>query len=192
MSLDRALHRKGRATNPFFQVLAEILRRPQQILFLWNWKTASLSVILRGPIFLVAAIHRGWRASLTALITECFFCAVSAGFYGALVQELRDAEPAWPTITFLIAVVPGIFQALEAYLQWIRGTPHLWLAESVSIALSAVSSLFNWYAMKRGTLLVGGEGKSFGSDLKRLPKLLVSFVFLLPQRLIHLRDRRAE
>jgi hypothetical protein len=57
--------------------------------------------------------------------------------------------------------------------------------------VSAVSSLFNWYAMKRGTLLVGAEGRSFGSDLKRLPRLLLSFVALLPQRLMQLKSRAA-
>jgi hypothetical protein len=88
---------------------------------------------------------------------------------------------------FFTLIVPGIFQTLEAYLHWIRGTPHLRIVESASIAVSAISSLFNWYAMKKGTLLVGGEGDSFASDLRRLPKLLLSFIVLLPQRLIQLK-----
>jgi hypothetical protein len=78
-------------------------------------------------------------------------------------------------------IVPGIFQALEAYLHWSRGTPHWRVAEIASVIVSAVSSLFNWYAMRQGTLLVGSEGKSFVSDLRRLPLLLFSFVILLPR-----------
>ena len=155
---------------------------------LWNWKAAWLSIILRGPIFLAATIRHGWRVTLTAVLTECFFCAVTAGFYGALIQNLRDAEPQWLTIIFLTVVVPVIFQLLEAYLHWVRGTPHLRIVESASIIVSGLSSLFNWYAMKRGTLLVGGEGGTFGSDLKRLPKLLLSFVILLPRRLIQMKS----
>ncbi len=154
---------------------------------LWNWKAAWLSIILRGPIFLAATIQRGWRATVAAVATECFFCALSAGFYGALIQSLRGAEPQWLTIIFFTAIVPAVFQVLEAYLHWVRGTAHLRIAESASIVVSAISSLFNWYAMKRGTLLVGGEGESFGSDLKRLPRLLVSFAALLPQRIFQAR-----
>jgi hypothetical protein len=177
--------------KPLFHALAGLLQHPQRILLLWNWKSAWLSIILRAPIFLAATFHRGWIAALTAVLVECFFCAVSAGFYGALIQNLRDAEPQWLTIVFLTAVVPGIFQIVEAALHWIRGTPHLRLAESASVLVSAVSSLFNWYAMKRGTLLVGAEGRTFGSDLKRLPRLLLSFVALLPQRLMELKSRAA-
>ena len=118
-----------------------------------------------------------------AVLTECLFCMISAGFYGAVVQNLRDAEPQWLTILFLTAVMPAIFQVLEFFLHWIRGTPHLRLAEFVSLVVSAISSLFNWYAMRRGALLVGGEGGTFASDLRRLPGLLVAFITALPHRL---------
>src|SRR5271165_905220 len=143
-SLDR--QESHSAGEPFFRALADLARCPQRLLLLWNWKAAWLSIILRAPIFLAATINRGWKTALTAVLTECFFCAVSAGFYGALIQNLRDAEPQWLTIAFFTLVVPAIFQILEAYLHWVRGTPHLRIAESASIVVSAVSSLFNWYA----------------------------------------------
>lgn len=164
-------------------MLAFLVSHPLQILFLWNWKAAWLSILLRAPIFVAATAHRGVRATLAAVLTECFFCAVTAGFYGALIQNLRDARPLWLTATFLTVLVPSGFQVLEAYLHWVRGTPHLRIAEGASIVVSAISSLFNWFAMKRGTLLVGGEGGSFGSDLRRLPKLLLSFFNLVPRYL---------
>jgi hypothetical protein len=188
--LEQSLDQAGiySAGKRFFQAFAGLLRNPHRILVLWNWKAAWLSIILRGPIFLAATIRHGWRVTLTAVLTECFFCAVTAGFYGALIQNLRDAEPQWLTVIFLTVVVPVIFQLLEAYLHWIRGTPHLRIIERASIIVSGLSSLFNWYAMKRDTLLVGGEGGTFGSDLKRLPKLLLSFVILLPRRLIQMKS----
>lgn len=181
----RAASRSGKL--PFFRTLAGLLLHPWRVLVLWNWKAAGLSIILRAPIFLVATIHRGWTATFGAVLAECLYCAATAGFYGALIQSLRDAEPPWLTILFLTAVVPGIFQIFEAVLHWIRATPHWRIVESFSIVVSAVSSLFNWYAMKRGTLLVGGEGDSLGSDLRHLPRLLLSFLILLPQRLFHRR-----
>jgi len=168
---------------PVFELLSEIVRSPQKLLRLWNWKSALLSVILRGPIFLVAAIRQGWAGILGALFTECAFCALSAGFYGALVQSLKDAEPRWLTGVLLAVVIPALFQGIEYVLHWFRGTPHLRIAEIVSLVVSGISALFNWYAMRRGTLLVGGEGASFGSDLGRLPRLIFGFLAVLPRKI---------
>jgi len=166
----------------FFEVLSDLFRRPQRIVFLWNWKAASLSLLVRGPIFLAVTIRRGVLASLSALLTECLICAATAGFYGALMQNLRDANPVWLTAVFLIVAVPAIFQGLELALHTFRGTPHLRVAELASLGVSAVSSLFNWYAMRRGVLLVGAEGGSFGSDLGRLPRLLFDFLATVPKK----------
>ena len=171
-------------TGPrFVNLLVSMLRRPRQLLLLWNWKSALLSVVLRGPIFFVAAVHQGWKAALAALLTELIFCALSAGFYGAVVQTLKDAEPQWLTGVFLSVVMPVIFQVLEYLLHWFRGTPHLRVAAIISLILGAFSALFNWYAMLRGTVLVGGEGSGFGRDLYRLPLLFLTFLAVLPRRI---------
>lgn len=177
------------ATNPvpskpqIGNLLLGMLHRPQQLILLWNWKSALLSVVLRGPIFFVAAMHRGWEAALAALLTEMIFCALSAGFYGAVVQTLKDAEPQWLTGIFLSVVMPVIFQVLEYLLHWFRGTPHLRVAAIISLVVGAFSALFNWYAMLRGTLLVGGQGSGFGRDLYRLPPLFLTFLAVLPRRI---------
>ncbi len=167
----------------FLNLLFGLLWRPQQLLLLWNWKAALLSMVLRGPIFFIAAVQRGWEAAIAALFTESIFCALSAGFFGAVVQILKDAEPQWLTGVFLTMVMPVIFQVLEYLLHWFRGTPHLRIAEIVSMVVSGVSALFNWYAMRRGTLLVGGEAGGFGGDLRRLPRLIVGFLAILPHKI---------
>ena len=136
---------------------------------------------MRGPIFLIATVRRGWALALAAVLAESVYCVLTAGFYGAVVQILRDAEPEWLTAVFLTVVIPAAFQVLEYVLHWIRGTPHLRIAEFVSIGASAISALFNWYAMRRGTLLVGGEGRDFVSDLRRLPRLIIGFLAVLPR-----------
>ena len=161
---------------PFWHALAGLIRRPQQILFLWNWKAALLSVALRGPIFLAATMHRDVATILSAILTEIVFCMATAGFYGAIIQYLRDAEPEWLTLVFLTVVMPAIFQVLEFALHRLRGTPHLRAAEIVSIVVSGISALFNWFAMRRGALLIGVAGDTFRSDVYRLPRLIFSFV----------------
>jgi hypothetical protein len=164
----------------FFEQLTTLLRRPQQILLLWNWKSAWLSILLRAPIFLAVASRHGLSTIVSAVLTECLVCMMTAGFYGAVVQSLKDANPEWLVLLFLTIVVPMVFQAIEFLFHWLHGTPHLRLAAMVSLAVGGVSSLFNWYAMRRGTLLVGGEGDPFGSDLRRLPKLLLEFFLAIP------------
>jgi hypothetical protein len=143
---------------------------------MWNWKSAALSMILRGPIFLIASMRRGWEVAAAALLTEAVFCAITAGFYGTLVQAVRNARPKWLTGILITFVMPAGFQGLEYGMHLLRGTPHLKAAEIASIITSALSALFNWYAMRRGALLVGGEGGNFGGDMKRMPWLIATFV----------------
>jgi len=164
-------------------LVRELLLHPQQLILLWNWKSALLSVILRGPIFFTAALRQGWQAAMAALLTESIFCVLSAGFYGALVQIFKDAEPQWLTGGFLTVVMPITFQILEYLLHWFSGTPHLRGAVIVSFVVSAISALFNWYAMRRGTLLVGQEAGGFGADLRRLPRLFFGFFAVLPRKI---------
>jgi hypothetical protein len=178
--------------NPsFLGLITELIQNPIRIIKLWNWKSAALSIILRAPIFLGTTVRRGFVVMAGALLTETLFCALTAGFYGAIVQSLRNAEPEWLTVSFLMLVLPAVFQGLEYGLHWLSGTPHLKLAEIISVIVSGLSALFNLYAMRRGTLLVGGEGRSFRSDLKRLPALILGFLAALPRRYLN-RNKRPD
>lgn len=165
------------AASPLLRdVLLDLAFHPGKVLRAWNWKSAALSIILRGPIFLIASARRGWEVAAAALVTEAIFCAVTAGFYGTLVQAVRNARPKWVTGLLITFLMPAGFQGLEYGMHWLRGTPHLKGAEIASVITSALSALFNWYAMRRGALLVGGEGGTFGGDMRRMPLLLLNFV----------------
>lgn len=165
----------------FTGALSQLVRRPQRLVRLWNWKAALLSISLRGPIFLAASLRVSIRAGLAALAAESVFCAAAAGFYGAVVQSFRMARPQWLTLLFLTVLLPAVIQLLEYLLHWSRGTPHLRFAELVSGFVSGISAAFNWYAMRRNALLVGTQGNHFSNDLRRLPRLLYSFVAALPR-----------
>jgi len=45
--------------------------------------------------------------------------------------------------------------------------------------LTVVSTGFNLFAMRRGTLIVGAAGRTMLDDLKALPRLIVQFVAML-------------
>jgi hypothetical protein len=166
----------------FASVFSNLVFQPWRLLQLWNWKSALLSLSLRVPVFLVASLRRGLAATLSAVVTELFFCLATSGFYGSIAQAFRLAEPQWLTLLFLTLILPGSFQVLEYFMHRTGGTPHLRLAEIVSCSISGLSALFNWYAMRRNALLVGPEGARFGSDLSRLPGLLVNFIVFFPRR----------
>jgi hypothetical protein len=148
---------------------------------LWNWKSALLSVILRVPVFAIVTLRNGAEAVAGAILTETLVCAVYAGFYAALVQFLRNRKPVWLVATVIAVVLPALGQVFEYAVHTWHETPHRFVAVVVSSVLSALSSLFNWYAMKQGTLLVGEERSSFASDLRRIPVLIFRFILLGPR-----------
>lgn len=158
--------------------------RVLDLVALWNWKSALLSIVLRVPVFAVATAMRGPEVLVGAVLAEAMVCAFNAGCYAAVVQVVRDRKPVWMTATLITIVLPAIGQVIEYKVHLWRGTPHRIPAVIVSSVLSAISSLFNWYAMKHGTMLVGGEGNSLGNDLRRLPMLLLRFLWLGPRWLL--------
>jgi hypothetical protein len=160
----------------------DLLRDPATALLRrWNWKAAALSILFRAPVYVIASLRSGWRETLAALFAESVVCAGTAGFYGAFVQAIRNAQPAWATALVVTIFLPAVMQAVEYLVHRLRGTHHLHAVLIGTVVVSALSSLFNWFAMKRGILLVGEEGKSFQRDLKRLPLLAVSFIISGPR-----------
>ena len=148
---------------------------------LWNWKSAVLSIMLRVPVFAVAASRRGLEAVAAAVLTEAVVCGFNAGCYAAAVQAIRNRKPLWLTALMIAVGLPLLGQVIEYQAHAWRGTPHRIPAVIVSAVLSALSSLFNWYAMRRGALLVGNEGRSFSNDLRQIPSLLGHFLMLGPR-----------
>jgi hypothetical protein len=155
--------------------------RRRGFLVLWNWKSAIFSIMLRVPVFAVAALRHGLEAIALATFTEAVVCAFNAGCYAAVVQVIRNRKPVWLTALIIAVGLPALGQVVEYQVHLWRGTPHTRVAVIVSTFLAALSSLFNWYAMKRGAMLVGHERTSIGSDLRRFPILLAHFFWLGPR-----------
>ena len=151
---------------------------------LWNWKSAILSIMLRVPVFAVAAVRTGVEATAAAMLTEAVVCGFNAGCYAAVVQVLRNRKPVWLTALLITVALPVVGQIIEYEVHTWRETPHRMIAVIISTILSAISSLFNWYAMKQGTLLVGSEGRSFACDVCRIPVLLGRFLLIGPRWLL--------
>ena len=134
---------------------------------LWNWKSAILSIILRVPVFAVAAARHGPEAIALAAFTEAVVCGFNAGCYAAVVQVLRNREPIWLTAFIIGVALPTIGEIIEYQVHLWRGTPHTFIAVVISSVLSAVSSLFSWYAERRSLPLLGFVPRRWRQRLAR-------------------------
>jgi hypothetical protein len=169
-----------------------LLREPVKYLFhRWNWKSAVLSSILRASLFFATNLSAGLPAALAAMQTELVFRGVTSGFYGALTEAFREAEPAWEAAVTVMVLLPLANHSIELLVHWMRGTQKLLPSILASIILTAFSTLFNLYVMRRGALIVGSGRGSLGTDLLRLPRLALDFVTWVPRYLIRRSSRNS-
>lgn len=159
------------------RVLTLVVRHPwRYVARRWNYKSAAMSSLIRAALFFAVNLSAGIGAAVGAMGAEFAFRFVTAGFYGALTQAFRRAEPERAATLAVVVLLPLAGHALELALHWSRGTPRL--AESImaSVALTALSTAFNLFAMRRGALIIGDGSRSLAQDLTRMPSLLASFL----------------
>jgi hypothetical protein len=76
----------------------------------------------------------------------------------------------------VILIVPVVSDSLDFFVHWQHGTPELGRSVAVSLALTIVSTAFNYFAMRRGALLVGEQRRTLLEDLATLPLIFVAFL----------------
>ena len=146
---------------------------------MWNYKTAILSSLVRSAIFFATTIRAGLEAATGAMLAEFGFRFVTAGFYGALTQAFRRVEPPILGTLGAVLLLPALTHLGEFAVHSLRGTPNLTAALATSIAFTAVSTAFNLFAMRRGTLVVGADQRPLAEDMRAMPRLLFLFVVAL-------------
>jgi len=168
---------RGGSSRPVLQVLRELALHPiGTIARRWNWKAAVLSSTLRALIFFVVNLPAGRHAALAALLTELTFRGVASGFYGALTEAFRFAEPEWAAALVAMILLPLAGHSLEFVVHLLRGTIKLKVSIVASVCFTAISTLFNLYAMRRGALVTGEGQQTLGNDMKRMPRLIAGFL----------------
>jgi hypothetical protein len=163
--------------------IADLLINPGRLLLSWNWKTALLSACVRGTIFFVSNLKAGLGEALAAMAVEAALFATLAGFYGALAQSFRRAQPAWAATMMVMILIPVVNHTLEYALHNANGTEKITAGIVASISLSILSAMFNLFAMRRGVLIVGDEKASLIDDLRRMPRVVFDFVMTIPRAL---------
>jgi hypothetical protein len=173
------------------QVVRDLALHPMETIGRrWNWKAALLSSSVRAPIFFVANLPAGLNAALAALFTELAFRGAASGFYGALTEAFRFAEPEWAASLAAMILLPLVGHSVEFAVHLLRGTVKLRTSIVASVCFTAVSSVFNLYVMRRGALVTGEGQQTLGNDMKRMPRLLASFLASGPRAVWRLLERR--
>jgi len=161
--------------------LFRLVSAPRREIFgRWNWKAAFFSSLIRGFIFLFANLRSGWRAAAGAMLAEWVFRAATSGFYGTITQRLGEVEPEWQGMAAAMLLLPLISHSLEFLLHWLRHTPHLAVSVISSMVFTVFSTLFNLYAMRRGSMVTGRGAPSLGDDLRAMPRVIAGFLTALP------------
>jgi hypothetical protein len=159
------------------EIAHELICHPfQKLVLRWNWKSALLSPVIRGAVVFAAVASASPAAAISALTVEVLYRGLSSGFAGAIVEAFRSAEPYWAGQLTVVLIVPVFSDAFDFIAHWLYGTPDFGKSVTVSLALTIVSTAFNYFAMRRGTLIVGEQRRSLLQDLMMLPVLVIAFL----------------
>ncbi|MDX2268950.1 MAG: hypothetical protein NW208_12645 [Bryobacter sp.] len=172
--------RQAGVGEPLGAVVGEMLRHPgRELVARWNRKSALTSALIRGAIFFFTNLSAGARAASGAWAAEFVWRFALSGFYGAITQRLRFATPRWAAMAAVGVGLPVFNHTLEFLIHSARGTPKLKLSILVSVIFTALSMLFNTYAMRRGVLVTGEGGQSLGEDFRQMPGVIGGFLLWL-------------
>ena len=106
------------------------------------------------------------------------------GYYGSITQALSRMQPAWKANMLAILVLPLFQHLIEFAIHYFRGTPRLAISIGVSFGFTIISTLFNLYSMRRGSLIVGAEARSLWHDVNSFPRLFWGFVSSGPRLIL--------
>jgi len=167
-----------------FDVSVNLLRHPIDSLILrWNWKAAVLSALLRAPIFFFSYLFKkdGLKLAIGAALTQSVFRLIFGGVNGAIIQSFSKVEPAWHAVLTVPLVLATLSHIVEFFVQTVydnqTGVNGKGKAILISVVVSAISAVFNLFAMRRGALLVRDESQqSIWRDLKRMPWIALEFI----------------
>jgi hypothetical protein len=143
----------------------------------WNWKAALITAIFRAGACMAALWHSPLYAREHFGAVEACYVLLTAGIFSAWQQQALGVKPrrlAWAVT--VLAIPLGSLAADSAL--------HLWLDNGNMRALgigalfaTVFSAMFHWHVMQNGALLVGENSNSFTDDMKRMPRLVASFVW---------------
>jgi hypothetical protein len=142
----------------------------------WNWKSAVVSAACRSQVFLAVNLSAGVTAGVRSMATEFVFRTIASGVLGSLTERFARLPLTRGRAVAAILGIAATGHLAEFLVHWTAGTPRLAASIGASIGFTLVTTAFNLFVMRRGTLIAGPGSHSLVSDLRRLPRLILDFI----------------
>lgn len=133
---------------------------------------------MRSMVYLAAMAHRGTRAGLSVVMVETVYVTLTAGFYAGLQQKALGLRSRLLGNLSVVLAVPMLAQLFDWLAHRATGAVAPGKANVVVCAFAALSALFHLYVMRRGVFLTGHGGRTLADDLRKMPRLIGTFVLL--------------
>jgi len=185
------MYRASRGGLAVHHVLLCLFMNPyRHLIRRWNYKSACISAFSRGIAVLLANLSSGGAGAFGAMVTEICYRSLASGFYSSATQSFRFARPFWRAWLVSAGLLPVFGETVEFFLHRMRGTHRLGATIVVSTMITAISTLIELLAMRRGVLTVGKTSGSLIQDLKKL--ITLKFVSRRPTGTNLLPDKNKE
>ncbi len=143
----------------------------------WNWKAALITAICRAGACMAALWHSPLHAREHFGAVEAAYVLLTAGIFSAWQQQALEVKPRRLAWSIVVLAIPLGSLAADSAL-------HVWLDQGNMRALgigaliaTLISAMFHWHVMQNGAMLVGRNSNSFVGDMKRMPRLIATFVW---------------
>src|SRR5262249_391733 len=124
---------------------------------------------------LAANASGGSGVATSALTVEVIYRSTISGFAGSIGQTFRSVEPYWAGQLAVLAI-PLACDIVDWLIHWSHGTPAMISTIAASLLVTTWSTAFDYFAMRRGGLMVGEQRKTLIQDLSMFPMLIIAFI----------------
>src|SRR5581483_2906929 len=135
-----------------------------------------LSATARSLVCLTAMVHTGLHGGLTVVLVEVAYVTLTAGIYAGMQQRALALRSRLLGNLIVVLVIPGLAQLLDWTAHRITDSSAGARATLAVSIFSALSALFHLHVMRNGVFLTG-QGRSLADDFRRMPGLVLGFVF---------------
>lgn len=142
----------------------------------WNWKAALITAIFRGSACMLALQHAHPQAREHFSLVEMTYVLLTAGIFSAWQQQALAIKRRYLAWLVVVIIVPLSSLAVDAAAHSLLDHVNAHALGIGALIFTLVSAMFHWHLMQRGVMLVGEQSRSFLSDIKQIPALLLSFV----------------
>lgn len=135
-----------------------------------------LSATARSIVYAVAMAHSRLPGSLSIVVVEMGYVALTSGLYAGMQQKALGFHSRLLGNFFVVFGVPLLAQTLDWLTHRAAGAPTPEKATLAVCVFAVVSALFHLHVMRRGAFLTGKQGQTLIEDFCRMPRLITGFV----------------